>query len=168
MTGLVEIKLSGLDGVLATLQALPAEVVSRRGGPAKAALRKGAIVILKQEKANLQAVTANTSDEGKRYSTGLLLKNLIASRGKAPTDGKGERYLVRIKRKSYARRGGKPVTTLQTANLLEYGSSKQPAEPWIRPAFAAKAEEAIKTVERELVAGIDKIVKKLAAQNKGL
>ena len=36
----VEFKLQGVDGVLATLQSLPAEVVSKRGGPVKAALRK--------------------------------------------------------------------------------------------------------------------------------
>ena len=164
----VELHLSGLQGVLATLQSLPAEVVSKKGGPVKSALRKGALVILRQEKTNLQAVTANTSDEGKRYSTGLLLKNLIASRGKAPTSGKGERYIVRVKRKTYpGRSGGKPVTTIKAASLLEYGSSKQPAEPFIVPAFKAKAAEAILTVERELVAGIDKIVKKLSAANKG-
>ena len=162
----VEIQLSGLTGVYETLRSLPPEVVSKRGGPVKAALRKGAIVILKQEKANLQTVTANQTGE-ERESTGLLLANLIASRGKAPTEGNGERYLVRVRRKSYARKSGKAVTTLQTANLLEYGSSKQPAEPWIRPAFAAKAREAITTIETELVKGIDRIVKKLAQQNKG-
>lgn len=156
-------KLAGLDGVLATLQSLPPEVVSRRGGPVKYALRKGALVILKQEKANLHAATANTTDS---ESTGLLLSSLIASRGKAPTSGKGERYLVRVKRKTYMRKG-KAVTTLATANLLEYGSSKQAAEPFIRTAFAAKAHESIKTIERELVAGIDRVVKKLAAKNKG-
>jgi HK97 gp10 family phage protein len=164
---MVEVKLSGLDGVLETLKSLPPEVVSKRGGPVKSALRKGALVILNQEKANLRAVTANATDSGKIESTGLLLANLIASRGKAPSEGNGERYLVRVRRKVYPRASGKPVSTVKTAQLLEYGSSKQPAEPWIRPAFAAKAEQAIKTVEAELIKGIDRIVKKLAAQNKG-
>lgn len=159
----VTLKLEGLDGVLDLLKRLPEETVSKRGGPVKAALRKGAVVILKQEQANLRAVTANATSSEKIESTGLLLKNLVVTRGKAPTSGKGERYLVRVRRKAYVRKGGgKAVTTLQTANLLEYGSEKQPAEPWIRPAFAAKAEEAIRTVERELVKGIDRVVKKLA------
>lgn len=173
-----EMKLTGLDGVLDTLKSLPPEVVSKRGGPVKSALRKGALVILKQEKANLQAVTSNATESGKRESTGFLLQNLIASRGKAPSSGKGERYLVRVRRKSYKRRAemaavGKKakkavsVTTLKTAQLLEYGSSHQPAEPWIRPAFHAKAGEAISTVETELVKAIDRVVKKLAAANKG-
>jgi HK97 gp10 family phage protein len=167
MANAVELKLTGIDGVLATLQSLPPEVVSKRGGPVKSALRKGALVILKAEKQALQAATANTSDEGKRYSTGLLLANLIASRGKAPTSGKGERYLVRVRRKSYARKGGKATTTLKTAQLLEYGSSQQPAEPWIRPAFNANARQAIGTIETELVKALDRVVKKLAQQNKG-
>jgi HK97 gp10 family phage protein len=162
-----ELKLSGVDGVLNTLRSLPPEVVSRRGGPVKSALRKGAVVILKQEKANLQAVTNNATASETKESTGFLLANLIASRGKPPTVGKGERYLVRVRRKTYQRKGGKAVTTLKTANLLEYGSSKQPAEPWIRPAFAAKAQQAINTVQTELIKGLDRVVKKLAQQNKG-
>jgi HK97 gp10 family phage protein len=160
---MVEIKLTGLDGVLDTLRSLPPAVVSKRGGPVRAALRKGAVVIYKQAYANLQAATANQSEESKQ-STGLLLKNLVVTRGKAPYDGRGERYLVRVKRKGYGR---KDVSTLKTANLLEYGSSTQPAEPFIRPAFSAKASQAIQTVEQELIKSIDRIVKKLAAQNKG-
>ncbi len=164
----ITLQLSGLDGVLATLQSLPAEVVSKRGGPVKAALRKGALVILKEAKQNLRISVSNNPT----YSSGLLEKNLIASRGKAPTGSKGERYLVRVRRKVYPGKsgksgGGNAVTTLAAANLLEYGSSKQPAEPWLRPAFNSKAQEAIHTVEGELIKGIDRVVAKLASQNKG-
>lgn len=166
MANAVTVKLEGLKGVLDTLKSLPPEVVSRRGGPVKTALRKGAVVIFKQAKANLENVLANANEEGKRESTGLLLKNLVVTRGKEPIGTKGERYLVRVRRKSYQRKG-KPVTTLKTAQILEYGSVKQNPEPWIRPAFESKAEEAIKTVEAELLKGIDLVVKKLAQQNKG-
>lgn len=152
-------KISGLEGVLDTLKSLPAEVVSKRGGPVKSALRKGAVVIYKQAAANLAAATSNDS-------TGLLQKNLVVTRGKAPRSGKGERYLVRVRRKSYQREG-QSVNTVQTASLLEYGSSQQPAEPWIRPAFASKKEQAVQTVETELQAAIARVVKKLAAANKG-
>ena len=38
----VDVKLTGVAGVLKTLSSLPAEVVSKRGGPVKAALAKGA------------------------------------------------------------------------------------------------------------------------------
>lgn len=163
----VEVQLRGIEGVLDTLKRLPPEVVSKRGGPVLNALRAGARVIQKAEKINLQAVTSNQTASGQRESTGLLLKNIIVSRGKAPASGKGERVLVRIKRKTYARVGSKPVTTIKVAQLLEYGSSQQPAEPWIRPAFQAKAAQAIEVTRKSLILGIDKIVRKLAFQNRG-
>jgi len=161
-----DVNITGLEGVLATLKSLPPEVVSKRGGPVKTALRKAARVIHKEAQQNLDRVTSNQTDSGEQLSTGLLKKNLIVSRGKPPFDSKGERYLVRVRRKSYPRKG-KTVTTLATANLLEYGSSKQQAEPWLRPAFAAKAETAILTARTELLKEIDKVTKKLAQQNKG-
>lgn len=158
---MVEMKLTGLDGVLELLQKLPPEVVSKRGGPVKSALRKGAVVIYKAASANLVRVVSNSTDFDKRLSTGLLLKNLVVTRGKAPTSGKGERYLVRVRRKSYGRKG-EPVTTLKTAQILEYGSVKQTPEPWLRPAFNAKARDAILITEKELVKGLNRIVNKLA------
>jgi HK97 gp10 family phage protein len=164
MADRVELKLTGLDGVLDTLRSLPSEVVSKRGGPVKLALKKGATVIWKQAQANLQA-SASAAD---KLSTGLLLKNLVVTRGKEPTGGKGERYLVRVRRKAYPNRtAGAEASTLKTAQLLEYGSSKQTAEPWLRPAFQSKAEEAINTVQADLVQRVDKIVRKLAQQNRG-
>jgi HK97 gp10 family phage protein len=161
---LATVRLTGLDGVLQTLKSLPPEVVSKRGGPVKSALRKGALVILREAKLNLAHSTESLT--GDDTSTGLLQKSLIASRGKPPSGTNGERYLVRIKKRSY-KRNGKTVTTQQTANFLEYGTEKQRAEPWLRPAFNAKAQQAISTVETELLKGIDRVVKKLASQNRG-
>lgn len=159
----VEFEISGINGVLDTLRSLPPEVVSKRGGPVKLALAKGARLIRDEARKNLQAAISQGGD----VSTGLLLKNVIASRGKAPTGGKGERYLVRVKRKTYAAEGGKPVTTLKTANLLEYGSSHQPATPWLRPAVRAKGQQAVSVIVADLNRRIELTVKKLAAQNRG-
>ena len=154
-------RLTGLDGVLKLLESLPPELVSKRGGPVKSALRKGAVVIFKAAKTNLQSAVSNTTAQGKKHSTGLLLQNLVVTRGKAPSSGNGERYLVRVRKKSYGRKG-EAVSTLKTAQLLEYGSSHQPAEPWLRPAFNATAGRAITTVETELLKNLDRIVKKLS------
>jgi len=158
----VDMDLQGVDGVLATLRSLPPEVVSKRGGPVKLALAKGARELRDEAKKNLRAAIAINGDD----SSGLLEKNVIASRGKAPTFGKGERYLVRVKRKTYPDRSGKPVTTRKTANLLEYGSSHQPATPWLRPAVQSKGQKIINTVTTDLVKRLDKVVQKLALQNK--
>lgn len=156
------VQISGDTQVLALLRSLPPQVVSKRGGPVRAALRKGAVVIHKQARANLLTATHNATASGRAESTGLLHKNLVVTRGKAPADGKGERYLVRVRRKAYPDRSGAVTTTLKTAQLLEYGSSQQPAEPWLRPAFEARAREAIAVAVASLDAAIAKIVAKLA------
>lgn len=158
----VEMKVSGLEGVLDTLRSLPPEIVSKNGGPVRSALRRGALVILREASLNLARATGDLDVDGNQYSTGLLLKNLRATRGKPPASGKGERYLVRVRRVAYPRKGKEVVTTLKTAQILEYGSTKQPAEPWLRPAFYARAPEAIKTIEVELRKGVDRIVRRLA------
>lgn len=158
----VDFKISGIDGVLRTLQSLPAEIVSKRGGPVKLSLAKGARFLRDQERAALRAVIAINGDE----STGLLVDSIISSRGKAPTSGKGERYLVRLKRKSYPNREGATVTTLQTANLLEWGSRHQPATPFIRPTVQTYGQQTINIVVTDLKGRLDKIIVKLAAQNR--
>ena len=161
----VDVKLEGLNGVLETLKQLPSELVSRNGGPVRSALRKGALVIFNQAKSNLELAT-RSNDPEKNYSTGLLLQNLVTSRGKPPPGVRGEMYLVRVRRKAYPRKG-RSVSTIKAGSLLEYGSVKQAAEPWLRPAASARAEEAMRTIESELVKGIDRIQKKLARQNQG-
>lgn len=169
----VELNLQGMEGVLSTLKSLPPEIVSKRGGPVKLALAKGARLIRDEAIKNVKASIARNGEQ----STGLLEKSIIASRGKAPIGGKGERYLVRVKRKAYDQekiskkesraKGRKRVTTLQTANLLEYGSSHQPATPWLRPAVQNKGEQAINVITEDLKRRIDLVVKKLAQQNAG-
>lgn len=157
---LVEMKVDGLDGVLELLQSLPSEIVSRKGGPAKKALRAGALVIWKQALANLDAQTHNTTSKEKILSTGFLRQNVVVTRGKPPSDGNGERYIVRILKKKYLRRG-RSTTTTKTGSLLEFGSAKQAAEPWMNPAVATKGGEAIAVIVSTLNSEIDAIVKKL-------
>lgn len=160
----VEATITGLDGVLDTLKSLPAEVVSKNGGPVKSALRKGALVIRDEARRNEARIAATPNADGSNPSTGLLQENIIASRGKAPNSGKGERYLVRVKRKKYPEGD---ATTLKSAQLLEYGASDQPAQPWLRPAVQSRGQQAIDTIIKTLNEGIQRVVKKLAAQNKG-
>lgn len=159
----VEMKITGLDGVLKTLSLLPAEIVSKNGGPVKSALAKGARFLRDREREALKRSIELNGD----VSSGLLVGSVIASRGKAPTTGKGERYLVRIKRKTYPDRTGKPVTTHKTAHLLEYGSSHQVATPFIRPTVVAHGEQTINVIVVTLNKRIEAIIRKLAMQNKG-
>ena len=147
----MELKVTGLDNVLDMLENFPKELVSVRGGPVKTALKRAAQVIRKEVEKNL---VQTVSDE----ATGLLQKSLIATRGK--TNGKGEKYVVRFKRLKYTRASGEEVTTWKTARLLEYGSSKQKPQPYIRPAATAKAQEAVNVFSKEINKEIDKLTKK--------
>ncbi|CAB3904863.1 hypothetical protein LMG26858_04428 [Achromobacter anxifer] len=152
----VEMRLRGVDDVMRTLQSLPAEVVSKRGGPVKTALARGARYLRDRAKENLRATIAQSGDE----STGLLVQNVIASRGKPPIGSNGERYLVRVRQKTYARKGKEPVTTRKTAALKEYGSSHQPATPWLRPAVQQHGQRVIELVSADVVRQIEKVVAK--------
>lgn len=158
----VDVKLQGMEGVLETLQSLPDEVVSKRGGPVKLALAKGARVIRAQAAVNLRAAIALRGER----STGNLEKRLVVTRGKPPFGSKGERYLVRVRKRDYINALGIKTNPLMVANLLEYGSSHQPATPWLRPAVQQKGRETINVVTADLKRRIDLIVKKQAQQNR--
>ena len=158
------VQISGLKGVLDTLTSLPQEVVFKRGSPVKLALKRGAQIIRDEEKVRLRALQ---NQMGRNDVTGLIEKNLIATRGKPPTEFKGERYVVRIKKKLYVGRKGEAVSTLKSAQIFEYGSEKQPVRSFIRTAFQAKAEEAINVVSENLIARVNRMVKDMANQNKG-
>lgn len=161
-------RVEGLKGVLDTLQQLPPELVSKGGGPVRASLRKAALIIQKQAQANVQSIIDSPNAGGMpSESTGLLLKNIVAQRIKPPGGQRGERFMVRVRKKKYDAGGDwKPRTTAQIGALLEQGTATRAAMPWMRPAFESKKQEAVAVFERELPAAIDRIVKKLAKQNR--
>lgn len=178
----ITMDVKGLEGVLQTLQSLPSEVVSKRGGPVKLALAKAARVIRDQAKANVRGIVDEPNKDGlPTKSTGALEKSIVATRGKMRGGVKGEKYLVRIPKGEafkyantrYNRRKGKVGKTYRVepptyyGRLLEYGTSKMRPHPWLRPAVAQKGEQAINVFTADLNRRLDATVKKLAQQNKG-
>lgn len=162
MADVGRVEIMGADEIARLLRSLPAEVVSKKGGPVKLALAKGARYLRDREREALRSVLV----EGEE-STGLLEENIIASRGKAPMGGNGERYLVRIKRKMYPGRPGEQVSTLKSAQLKEYGSAQQPAASFIRRTVRTHGARTIEIIVDDLKSRLDKIVSKLAATNGG-
>ena len=151
--------LQGLDDVLAKLRALPPEIASKRGGPVKAALRKGAVVIQKEAQANIRKVTQNTEANG-YVSTKTLEKAVVVRRDPNPQkSGANERYRVMISRKKYE---GSDTKAVATGRWLEFGSEHQKAEPWMTPAFMSARQKALDTVVLELNKGIDRAIKKIS------
>lgn len=161
--------LQGLDDVLAKLQALPAEIVSKRGGPVKSALRKGAVVIQKAAQANLRRSLADGLAAG-YLSTRVLEKAIVVRRDSNPQRSQAaERYRVMIARgRKYGDRKnkGKPVTAVMTGRWLEFGTEDQRAEPWMTPAYVSERERAIKVIVDELVKGVNLAIAKVAKGGK--
>lgn len=167
---MIEFNITGIDGVIETLERLPPEVVSKRGGPVLGAVRKGMNVITKQARVNFRRAVAFPGLTGITETTGFTEKNIIARRAKMIAGEKGERMVVTIRSKTHP--SGKtyrdrPVKTNDVAYFMEVGSSTQPSIPWMRPAYYMKREEAVNVTITELKKRVDKIVQKLAAQNRG-
>lgn len=158
--------MKGLDGVLDRMKTLPAEIVSKKGGIIAPALRKGGQVIQKQAQANVRAVTSNTVAAG-YTNTMTLEKAIVVRRDPNPQrSGAAERYRVVIARgRKYPggrlnKKGGKPLTAVMTGRWLEYGDEKQPAEPWMTPAYMSTREKALNTVVEEIGSRLQKVIRK--------
>jgi HK97 gp10 family phage protein len=150
--------LHGLDDVLARLKALPPEIVSRRGGPVKSALRKGAKVIADRAVSNIRAITSQPEGEGDRYvSTDTLAKSVAVSRDPKPQQsGANERYRVHLRKRTYP----DGTRTIATGRYLEFGTEMRAATPWLQPAFMEARQRALDTVVDELGKGIARAIKK--------
>ena len=157
------VRIIGLEGVMRTLQSLPPELVSKRGGPVRSALRKASLVLVNEAKANVQRIIDEPNIDGEESkSIGHLQKNIITVRDSKMRGG--ERYYVRVRRKAYPADRTKKTATGVGA-LLESGTENRRPMPWMRPAFEAKKHEVLRFFTQEINAQLDKIVKKLARQN---
>lgn len=158
------VRIHGLVEVQRMLTALPHELKPQGGAAVRNALRKAARVLMVQAKQNLQQIidTPNIGGEVSK-STGLLQKNVVVSRGR-PKSGTGEVMLVRVRRKSYPAERGARVSTARVGALLESGTEKRQAMPWMRPAFDSKKEEAVAVFTDDVLKRLQRVY---AKHNKG-
>lgn len=156
--------IEGLRELGLALKALPKEISGKAGGPLLKALRKAAKPI--QDKARSLV----------RRKTGTLHDNIIIVRDKrAKQKGmtEGVQVTVRYKAKGYKdnarnRRTGRVGGTYKNygplfyAKFIEFGTSKAPAYPFMRPAFETSKGELLPTFKKELALSIDAAVRKLS------
>lgn len=157
--------IQGLDDVLDRLQALPKEVVQKRGGPVRKVARNAVHIIRDEARRNAQRIITTPNIGGDDYSTGRLVRSIRTVKGKAHKTLNGERYMMLIpKRARYpvSQRTPTGIGVAMVGRMLEYGTAKRSPMPWARPAFHAKKNEAVRYVQRQLPIEIDKVVKKLA------
>lgn len=175
----VTFKVEGLEGVVKTLLSLPPEIVSKKGGPVRAALYKAAKVIQTQARENVQTIVDTPNKGGSDRSSGALKESITIRRRKPRAGLNGEVYTVGISpiKRFYAdtrhnvrkQRVGKGYYILPPtyyAWFLEFGTERMQPHPFMRPAFDAKKDEAVQTFVTEMNIRIAAIVKKLERQNR--
>jgi HK97 gp10 family phage protein len=152
------VQVQGLDGLLDRLKKLPKEVTGKAGGPVKKSLIAGAKLIAEESKVTLQASINQPNADGTiAESTGFLKSSIQVKRSTKPPRGVAEKVSVRVKR------GKTPDGTSVTkyGKAMEFGTVKQRAHPWLRPAFENKKEAALGVIVTALESEIRKIEKKV-------
>lgn len=157
--------IQGLDDVLERLQALPKEVVQKRGGPVRKVARNAVHIIRDEARRNAQRIIDIPNKRGRDNSTGRLVEKIMTVKGRQHRTLNGERYMMLIpKRARYPvdKRSHTGIDVATVGRMLEYGTARRQPMPWARPAFHAKKGEAVRYVQTNLPKEIDKVVKKLA------
>lgn len=160
------VRVDGLKELQDKLLAIGIEFGAKAAiSPVRSALRKGAVVIQKSAQARV------------RRKTGTLADNIIVtSRGQGARDGFIDmKVTVRAKATAYKvnrkniRLGRinleyKNYGPLFYARFLEFGTSHQPAYPFLRPAFEENKETVLPIIRQALSDAIDKLVAKLSSK----
>ena len=159
--------LHGVDDLLAKLKSLPPEIVSKRGGPVKSGLRKGAVVIQRAAREKIRSIVQQPDGDG-YVSTDLLAQSVVVRRDANPQRaGANERYRVLISR---GRKFIYPETlnesaeirTIMTARYLEFGTEQRAPTPWMTPAYFESRQDALNTTITEIQKGVDRIIRRLS------
>jgi HK97 gp10 family phage protein len=154
------IRVEGLAELGRRLRELPKAIAGKGGGPLRYAIFQAAKVI------KAQAI-ANAPED-----TGRLKANIVTARMRKTPEGREGYYIeVRRKRRHYARtsanrRKGRVGKTYETRDayygmFIEFGTERNPARPFMRPAFDAKKEQAAYAFRDALKKGIEMAVRKM-------
>ena len=157
---MMTVNITGLKELQQALNQLPLEIQKR---PLRSAVSAGAKVIV---------------DEAKRLApqgeTGNLRKALYRYRSRSQSSRGQETFLVGVRKgkKNYVdsaknrrlNRVGKKYTVEGEAfywRFVEFGTSKMPARPFLRPAFESKKNQAVETIKNRLAVAIENTAKKM-------
>ena len=157
---MMTVNITGLKELQQALNQLPLEIQKR---PLRSAVSAGAKVILDE--------AIRRAPQGE---TGNLRKALYRYRSRSQS-GKGqETFLVGVRKgkKEYVDsaknrrfgRVGKKYTVEGEAfywRFIEFGTSKMPARPFLRPAFESKKNQAVETIKNRLAVAIENTAKKM-------
>lgn len=159
------VRIEGLDGLLASLRAMPAELVGKASGPVQFGMRKGGNLI--RDEARQRAPKA----------TGFMASQIVTKRMSAKLArrvGANEYFTVGVKlgkKKKFSntkrnRRKQRVGGLYETAGwahywrFLEFDTKFRKATPFLTPAAEARGPEAAAEIAKQIRVGIDRIAKK--------
>ena len=167
------VTISGLKETLAALddlrQHISASGVKVKGAnPLRAALRQGANVIMRQARANVDAIVATPNIGGRDLSTGTLKKAIKVRRPNRrfwrAQHGEVVRIYVDHKiRYPVARAGKKYNRANDIAMMLEFGTERRAPMPFMRPAVENKKIAAAQTFRVEFERRVQQLVDRYRA-----
>lgn len=151
----VEFSITGLDSLLGKLEAVTYDV-KRKGG--RAALRKAAQVVVAKAKEGAERLDDR--------ETGRSIADNIALRwnGKLFKQTGDLGFRIGVLHGAVLKDGGdlSPNSPTPHWRLLEFGTEKMPAAPFMRPALANNISEVTATFVTEYEKSIDRAIRRIA------
>lgn len=159
MANRVKMELLGLRELNARLAALPREI--KKGPILMRALHDGARII--KAEARKLAPVLRVPDPRRR--AGELRANIVQHASRSEDDT----VVVRVRTRGWIFGSGRLANSALAGNpnywwLQEFGTSKQPARPFLRPAFESQKFNAAVAVKNSLARGIQFVADKLSKQ----
>lgn len=142
----VSIQLTGFKELAAALRELPQRVAKNA---LRAAVNAGASEIKKQVRKNAP------------MDTGLLKKNIFQKQIREASGPYQQTFAVGVRQGRAKNKDGSKKELPFYWRFMEFGTSKLPARPFLRPAFETKKEAAVKAIADKLDERIQKYAREL-------
>lgn len=151
----VEFSILGLDGLLGKLSAVSVDV-RHKGG--RAALRKAAQVVVRKAKEGAERIDDKATGRSISDNIALRWNGRLFKR----TGDLG--FRIGVLHGAVLKDGGDLSTNAPTPHwrLIEFGTEKMPAAPFMRPALAESISEVTNTFVTEYEKAIDRAIRRAA------
>lgn len=158
----IGVELTGVRELVNTLHALPVELDKSK--VIYRALHDGARIV-KAEAKSLAPVLQDAREQRRRPGE---LRSGITQMASRTEDNA---VVIRVRNRGYIFGAGKGKESVKAGNpnywwLVEFGTSKMAAQPFLRPAFESKKFEAAQEVMKSLRRGIDYVVTQMTVFRK--
>ena len=140
---MIDMKIEGLEELRKALSELPKEM---HRGPLRSAVSAAAAVVQKQARQSAQV------------DTGTLKRAIYRTRSRAGSSSVQEMAIVGVRFGRQYRRRNQDAWYWR---FLEFGTSKMPSKPFLRPAFESTKQQQIEVLKTRLAKAIERAAAKL-------